>query len=211
MILEAGISEERIHSVKGPVSDENVLKALIEETVEKFGKLDILINNVGIANKEGISDRRSMENLDYVLNVNLKSVIQLTELAISHLEKSKGNIVCVSSIAALHTSPSHFYGIAKAGLDHFVRNYAAILAPSGVRINTLNPGATETNFFARQGFTQENLNKFKDHFPIPLGRWASPIDMANTIIFMASENASYMTGQNIVVDGGVLIKSAAIK
>uniref|UniRef100_A0AC34GDS5 Uncharacterized protein n=1 Tax=Panagrolaimus sp. ES5 TaxID=591445 RepID=A0AC34GDS5_9BILA len=70
LIAEAGIPKDRIHSVKGPVTDDSVLAALINETIEKFGKLDILINNVGIANKEGTKNHRSMENLDYILHVN---------------------------------------------------------------------------------------------------------------------------------------------
>uniref|UniRef100_A0A914ZCN4 Uncharacterized protein n=1 Tax=Panagrolaimus superbus TaxID=310955 RepID=A0A914ZCN4_9BILA len=131
-IVEAGISKERIHSVRGGVTEEKTLKALIDETIQKFGRLDVLINNVGIACKEGCKDHRSMENLDYVLDVNLKSIIHLTELAIPHLEKTKGNIVNVSSIGSQKTSQAMpFYVIAKAGLDHFARNYAAILAPQG--------------------------------------------------------------------------------
>ena len=72
LIAEAGVPKERVHSVKGPVTEEKVLKALIDETVQKFGRLDVLINNVGIGNKEGIKNHRSMENLDYLLDVNLK-------------------------------------------------------------------------------------------------------------------------------------------
>uniref|UniRef100_A0AC35FB47 Uncharacterized protein n=1 Tax=Panagrolaimus sp. PS1159 TaxID=55785 RepID=A0AC35FB47_9BILA len=72
LIAECGISKDQIHSVKGSVTDDSILKALIEETIKKFGKLDILINNVGIANKEGTKDHRSMENLDNILHVNVK-------------------------------------------------------------------------------------------------------------------------------------------
>ena len=88
------------------------------------------------------------------------SPIHLTELAIPHLEKTKGNIVNVSSIASQKTHPSMpFYAVAKAGLDHFARNYASILAPSGVRINNLNPGATDTAIFQRSSIPAEMVEK----------------------------------------------------
>uniref|UniRef100_A0A914YC76 Uncharacterized protein n=1 Tax=Panagrolaimus superbus TaxID=310955 RepID=A0A914YC76_9BILA len=153
-----------------------------------------------------------MENLDYVLDVNLKSVIHLTELAIPHLEKTKGNIVSVSSIGSQKTNTSvPFYCIAKAALDHFARNYAAILAPKGIRINNLNPGGTTTAFMSRHGIPQEVIEKAIKNYDIPLGRWAAPSEMGEFILFMASEKASYMTGQCINVDGGSLIHSPAIK
>uniref|UniRef100_A0AC35FE84 SDR family oxidoreductase n=1 Tax=Panagrolaimus sp. PS1159 TaxID=55785 RepID=A0AC35FE84_9BILA len=197
---------------RGSVTEEKTLKALIDETVSKFGKIDVLINNVGIANKEGIQNPRSMENLDYVLDVNLKSVIALTELAIPHLEKTKGNIVNVSSIGSQKTSTSvPYYCIAKAGLDHFARNYAAILAPKGIRVNNLNPGGTSTAFMSRHGIPQEAIDKAVKNYSIPLGRWASPSEMGEFLVFMASEKASYMTGQCINVDGGTLIDSPQIK
>jgi NAD(P)-dependent dehydrogenase (short-subunit alcohol dehydrogenase family) len=155
---------------------------------------------------------RSMENLDYVLHVNLKSIIHLTELAIPHLEKTKGNIVSVSSIGSQKTFPSNpFYVITKAALDHFARNYAAILAPKGIRINNLNPGATQTAFGSRQGIPPEILQKMAESFKIPLGRWGTSEEMAEFLVFMASEKASYMTGQIVNVDGGLLIDSPSFK
>uniref|UniRef100_A0AC35EVJ1 Uncharacterized protein n=1 Tax=Panagrolaimus sp. PS1159 TaxID=55785 RepID=A0AC35EVJ1_9BILA len=155
-----------------------------------------------------------MEALDYCLDVNLKAPIALTELAIPHLEKTKGNIVNVSSIAAVKTSPTMpFYGIAKAGLDHFARNYAAILAPKEIRVNNLNPGATETAIFSRAGIPDEMIAKMKQHYTdlIPFHRWGTSEEMGEFLIFMASDKASYMTGQTISVDGGILIHSPSIK
>jgi NAD(P)-dependent dehydrogenase (short-subunit alcohol dehydrogenase family) len=212
LILKAGIPKERIHSVKGSITDESVLKALIDETIKKFGRIDVLINNVGNAKKEGITDHRSMENLDYVLDVNLKSSIHLTELAIPHLEKTKGNIINISSIGSQKTSPVFpFYTIAKAGLDHFARNYAAILAPKGIRVNNLNPGATMTAFASRHGIHQAVMEAQVKAFGIPLERWGTAEEMSEFLLFMASEKASYMTGQIVNVDGGVLINSPSFK
>uniref|UniRef100_A0AC34F7H7 Uncharacterized protein n=1 Tax=Panagrolaimus sp. ES5 TaxID=591445 RepID=A0AC34F7H7_9BILA len=211
-ILAAGIPKEQIHSVRGCVSEEKTLKALIDETIQKFGRLDVLVNNVGIACKEGLKDHRSMENLDYVLDVNLKSIIHLTELAIPHLEKTKGNIVNVSSIGSQKASATMpFYVITKAALDHFARNYAAILARKGIRINNLNPGATRTSFGTRHGIPEAVIEKMAKNFHIPLGRRGTSEEMAEFLVFMASDKAAYMTGQIINVDGGLLIDSPTIK
>uniref|UniRef100_A0AC35GGY8 Uncharacterized protein n=1 Tax=Panagrolaimus sp. PS1159 TaxID=55785 RepID=A0AC35GGY8_9BILA len=215
MMLAAGGEKTRIHSVRGPVTDENVLKALIDETIKAFGRIDVLINNVGIANKEGfLMNTRAMENFDYVIEVNLKSIIHLTELAIPHLEKTKGNVINVSSIGSQKTSPQvPFYCIAKAGLDHFARNYAALLAPKGIRVNNLNPGGTSTAFISRHGVPQEMEKKMHEDYTqhIPLKRFAESKEMAEFLFFMASEKASYLTGQIINVDGGSLINSPAMK
>lgn len=227
LLKEAGIQEERILAVRGAVDDEKTLKALIDETVKKFGKIDILINNAAIAQKEGIKDQRSMENLDYLLQINFKrcalnkkkqeiqkiifsSVIHITELAIPHLEKTKGNIINVGSIASQESVPLFpYYSILKAALDHFARNYAAILAPNGVRVNNLNPGYTQTSFGPRHGYADEKIDEIAKG--LPLGRRATSEEMAEFLVFMASEKASYMTGQIINVDGGSLIKAPSFK
>ena len=140
------------------------------------------------------------------------SVIHLTELAIPHLEKTKGNIISVSSIGSQRTFPAHpFYVITKAALDHFARNYAAILAPSGIRVNNLNPGATDTSFLLRHGTPQAVWDHLKKNLDVPLGRFGTPEEMGEFLIFMASDKASYMTGQIVNVDGGYLIHSPPIK
>uniref|UniRef100_A0A914Q7B5 Uncharacterized protein n=1 Tax=Panagrolaimus davidi TaxID=227884 RepID=A0A914Q7B5_9BILA len=212
MLSEAKIPKEKIHSVRGAVTEESVLKALIDETVSKFGRIDVLINNVGTSNKEGETNPRSIENLDHIWNVNVRSIIQLTELAIPHLEKTKGNIVNVSSIVSQKTNETFpFYNISKAALDHFARNYATILASKGIRVNNLNPGATKTAFLSRHGITEEMLEQMMKNFSIPLGRWGSSEEMAKFLVFMASDDASYMTGQCVNVDGGILIDAVSFK
>ena len=156
LIEEAGGSKDKVLTVVGEVIDENVQKSLINKTIEKFGRIDVLINNAGIKKKESLEDHRSLENFDYVFNVNLRAPVAITELAIPHLEKTKGNVINVSSVTALKTQPvSPFYGMTKAALDHFCRNYAVILAPKGIRVNNLSPGATDTDFNPRHGIIGE--------------------------------------------------------
>ena len=160
LIEKAGGSRNKVLTVVGEITDENVQKNLINKTVEKFGRIDVLINNAGIKKKESLEDYRSLENFDYVFNVNLRAPVAITELAVPYLEKTKGNIINVSSVAAQHAVPhSPFYAMTKAALDHFCRNYAAILAPKGIRVNNLSPGATETEFNHRHGIVGETWAK----------------------------------------------------
>uniref|UniRef100_A0A914QDM3 Uncharacterized protein n=1 Tax=Panagrolaimus davidi TaxID=227884 RepID=A0A914QDM3_9BILA len=106
---------------------------------------------------------------------------------------------------------SPYYSILKAALDHFARNYATLLASQGIRVNNLNPGITNTEFASRHGITDEMKKKVMKFFPIPLNRSGTSEEMAEFLVFMASDKASYLTGQCITVDGGILINSPTIK
>uniref|UniRef100_A0AC34FZ71 Uncharacterized protein n=1 Tax=Panagrolaimus sp. ES5 TaxID=591445 RepID=A0AC34FZ71_9BILA len=214
LILAAGVPKERIHFVIGCLSDKSVLTALIDETVQKFGRIDVLINNAAGGLKPGEENPRSMENFDYVFDVNVKSAIFLTEDVIPHLEKTKGNIINISNVLNFILMPqAPFYIISKGTLDHFARNYAALLAPKGIRINNLSPGATETGVLTRYGPISEAIVKQKENIAsmVPLKRWAMPEELGEFMLFMASDKASYMTGQIINVDGGFSIISPSIK
>uniref|UniRef100_A0AC34G4A5 Uncharacterized protein n=1 Tax=Panagrolaimus sp. ES5 TaxID=591445 RepID=A0AC34G4A5_9BILA len=210
LILASGVPKERIHFVKGEVTDPATQKALIEETIKTFGRIDVLINNAGGAFRND-GDQRSMESLDYCLDVNLKAPVAITELAIPYLEETKGCIINTSAPGGQKPFPMIVHSsISKAGLDHFARNYAAILAPMGIRINNLSPGLTGTPAInGRFKDIQKMANFFISQ--IPLGRMAQPEEMAEFMAFIASDKASYMTGQVITVDGGLLIHSPTIK
>uniref|UniRef100_A0A914PNT0 Uncharacterized protein n=1 Tax=Panagrolaimus davidi TaxID=227884 RepID=A0A914PNT0_9BILA len=211
LILGNGVPQNRVLIVKGSITDSDVQKALIEKSVQKFGKIDVLVNNAGSICETG---QRTMEEFDACINLTLKVPIAITELAIPYLEKTKGCIVNVSSISSMQTFPNlPFDGIAKAGLDHFTRNYAAILAPKGIRINNVNPGMTDTPALSQMCETPEETKQMTDFYisQIPLGRPAKPEEMAQFLAFVTSDKASYMTGQNVVVDGGAMIHLTRIK
>uniref|UniRef100_A0A914EH13 Uncharacterized protein n=1 Tax=Acrobeloides nanus TaxID=290746 RepID=A0A914EH13_9BILA len=216
LMIEAGAKPENILIVSGSVENDEVLKNLVEETVKKFGKLDVLINNAGIGQKPGTppSEMDSMENFNYVMNVNLRAVITLTKLALPYLEKTKGNIVNVSSIGAHKPFPAMlYYTLAKAALDHYTRNCAVMYGKKGIRVNCLNPGAIDTLFGARHGVTEEMHQKFLDNLVnpnTPLGRSAHPDEMGKILLFLASDDASYMTGSIVVADGGNSIFHAGV-
>uniref|UniRef100_A0A914CTA4 Uncharacterized protein n=1 Tax=Acrobeloides nanus TaxID=290746 RepID=A0A914CTA4_9BILA len=204
LLKSKGIPESRILIVQGVIEDDKTCDDLINKTVQKFGKLDVLVNNAGICGKHGI-DQNSMENFKYVFDVNLRSVVYLTQLAIPHLEKTNGNIVNVSSGGSIRANPdAAFYCMTKAAMDHMTRCYSLLLADKGIRINTLNPGFTATEFGVKMGMTLETYKEFRDAVTsaiVPMKRDGSSEEMATSILFLATD-ATYMTGANIFADGG---------
>ncbi|KAI6221490.1 hypothetical protein M3Y99_01543100 [Aphelenchoides fujianensis] len=206
-LLKAKVPEERIHTVLGPIEEEETQKKLVESTVEKWGKLDVLVNNAGLSHRSDL-DPNSLENLDYVMNINLKSLIAVTRLAVPHLEKTKGNVVNVSSIGGRRTGTNWVpYLLTKAAVDHYTRNAAVEYADQGIRVNAVSPGATTTAFLTRHDISKLQADSIIRHFEdnvIPLRRLGTASEIANVIEFLASDKASYCTGSNFVVDGGIL-------
>ncbi|KAI6238263.1 hypothetical protein M3Y99_00704800 [Aphelenchoides fujianensis] len=208
VLKQAGVGDSRVLVVRGSIEQEDTRKQLIDETIKKFGKLDILVNNAACSQKPGLVPN-SVENLDYLFQTNLRSVYDLTDRALPHLQKTKGNVVNVSSVGAQKVFTENMpYVILKAALDHYTRNLAIKMAAEEVRINTVSPGATDTNFMHTSGMKPEQLEQiscvqyYADNV-IPVHRFASSKEVAEVIAFVASEQASYVTGSTYVVDGGV--------
>ncbi|XP_039962166.1 uncharacterized oxidoreductase TM_0325-like [Bactrocera neohumeralis] len=177
---------------------------IINSTLEKFGKLDVLVNNAGILAYGNILDI-DVEQFDSILNTNLRAVFLLTKLAAPHLIKTQGNIVNVSSINGLRAFPNaSSYSTSKAALDQFTRCIALDLAAKNVRVNAVNPGVVVTNIHTRAGLTKEqyanHLRRAKETHA--LGRVGTTKEIADTIAFLASDEASFITGATVPVDGG---------
>ncbi|KAI6206209.1 hypothetical protein M3Y94_00881600 [Aphelenchoides besseyi] len=210
LLKKLNIPDSRVLVVRGSIEEEQTQKRLIDETIKKFGRLDILVNNAANLNADGM-DTNSLENLDYIMNVNLRSLIALTRMAVPHLAKTKGNVVNVSSAGSKLVNPNCTpYVIMKAALDHYTRNAAVQYAPQGIRVNTLSPGFIETNFQSRHydcEATQKAAEKFVGDAlknGVPMQRAGSAREAANVIEFLASDKASYVTGAYYVADGGLL-------
>lgn len=187
-------------------SEENVAK-LISETVNAFGSVDILVNNAGIYPSMPVLEM-SLADFDRVISVNLKGVFLCTKYASGQMIKAGkgGKIINITSIDALHPSSiglAH-YDASKHGVWGFTKNVALELAPHRIWVNAIAPGAIET-----PGVTQgkpldpEILQKFTAK--IPMHRMGEPDDIGKVALFLASDMSSYMTGCQIVVDGGVLL------
>jgi NAD(P)-dependent dehydrogenase (short-subunit alcohol dehydrogenase family) len=191
--------------VNADVSNDDDAKRIIESTVEKFGKIDVLVNNAGIARLGGILNGKIMETYDTVMNTNLRAVVFITTLATPHLIKTKGNIINISSVGGAHTPRAHFhaYCMSKAAMNHFTLGAALELSSVGVRVNVISPGPVKTDIIDNSGIPITWQN-FTDG--TALGRLSEPEEIADLILYLASDKAKAITGSNYVTDNGYLLK-----
>ncbi|XP_039960570.1 uncharacterized oxidoreductase TM_0325-like [Bactrocera tryoni] len=177
---------------------------IIKTTIDKFGQLDVLVNNAGFGERGSILDI-DVDQFDRVMNTNVRAVFLLTKYAAPHLVKTQGNIVNVSSVAGLRSYAGFsVYCTSKAALDQFTRCIALDLAPKNVRVNAVNPGVIVTEFHKRLGLSDEEETKFLKHSKSThaLGRAGEPNEVADVIIFLASDSSSFITGATLPIDGG---------
>ncbi|XP_055302952.1 3-oxoacyl-[acyl-carrier-protein] reductase FabG-like [Sitodiplosis mosellana] len=179
-------------------------KRIIDTTIEKFQKLNVLVNNAGIL-KRGTIETSTLEDYDTVMNVNVRSIFHLTQLAVPHLIATKGNVVNVSSVNGMRSFPGVLaYNMSKAALDQLTQCVALELADRGIRVNSVNPGVIVTNIHKRDGMDEAAYAAFLEHSKSThaLGRAGNTIEVAESIAFLASERASFITGAILPVDGG---------
>ncbi len=173
---------------------------LVEETIATYGKVDILVNNAGIV-RDQLVVRMSDEDWDRVLNVNLKSVFLCTRAVLRHMIRQRwGRIISIASIVGVVGNKGQAnYASAKAGIIGFTRTVAKEVASRGITANAIAPGFIDTDMTQRleEDWKQELKRQ------IPLGYFGSPQDVAEAVAFLASEEARYITGQVLNVDGGV--------
>lgn len=188
------------------------VQALVEACVAKHGRIDILVANVG-QSQPGCPATMSEETWDAQMDINLKSVYLACHHVLPVMEKqqpSGGAIVCVSSIAGMRYigKPQIAYNTAKAAIMQFVKATAVIYAQKGVRLNTVAPGLMETPYtrsLATRFPTEGGYEEFKRmrNSQVPMGRMGDAWDVANAALFLVSDEARYITGQKLVVDGGI--------
>uniref|UniRef100_A0A914PLY2 Uncharacterized protein n=1 Tax=Panagrolaimus davidi TaxID=227884 RepID=A0A914PLY2_9BILA len=210
-LKDAGIPAEKYLIIAGPIEKEEIQQKLIDETISKFGRLDVLVNNAGLTVGKNMNPL-TIENFDFVMSVNLRAPFRLIELALPHLKKSKGNIINVSSVCGM-CNPIAFeefivYGMTKSALDRMTKNYCVKLAEFGVRINNINPGPVETNIHDRNA--PDNSPAYGDKVQkllnrcCPLRRGAAPEELDDVFLLLAEEKSSYITGACWEIDGGMV-------
>ncbi|XP_063364843.1 3-oxoacyl-[acyl-carrier-protein] reductase FabG-like [Cydia amplana] len=195
--------------IQADISNETEASIVVSKTVNHFGKLDVLVNNAGIAVEGSILHGNALDAYDKVMKLNVRAAIQLTTLAAPFLAKTKGNIVNVSSIASTLTSKSPTglpYCVSKAALDHFTRCSALELASTGVRVNSVNPGPVDNEFATNNNQGDSRVITQECAKISPLGFLPKSEEIADVILFLASEKARSVTGSRYVIDNGFLLK-----
>jgi 3-oxoacyl-[acyl-carrier protein] reductase len=200
--LEATLSSvTQIKGYQSDASDYDAAQKLVEEVMAEFGQIDILVNNAGIT-RDNLLLRMSKEDWDTIIKVNLDSVFNLTKAAIKPMMKAKsGSIINMTSVVGISGNAGQAnYAASKAGVIGFTKSVALELGSRNIRCNAVAPGFIETEMTA--ALDDKKVQEWRDG--IPLKRGGKPEDIANACVFLGSEMASYITGQTLNVDGGML-------
>jgi len=187
--------------VGGDVSQEDNAERVVKELVDYYGSIDILVNNAGI-NKDQLLIRMKSEDFDSVMDVNLRGAFLCTRFAMTHMIRQRsGRVINMSSVVGLSGNPGQAnYAAAKAGLVGLTKAVAREVASRNVTVNALAPGYITTAMVDE--LNKETQEKILSN--IPMGRFGTPEDVAEAVVFLASDGASYITGQVLTIDGGMI-------
>lgn len=202
LVAELAVHGTTIKGYRSDASDFNAAEELVTQVVADFGKLDILINNAGIT-RDTLLMRMTEEHWDDVLRINLKSVFNLTKAATKPMMRAKsGSIINITSVVGLMGNAGQAnYSASKAGILGFTKSVAKELGSRNIRSNAIAPGFIETEMTNELNETQ--LQEWLKS--IPLKRAGKGEDIANACVFLGSDMSAYMTGQTLIVDGGMLM------
>lgn len=199
--VAAGLSADRTFVRKTDVADEADVSALIAATIERFGRLDTLVNNAGVGAAGPLATAETALWKD-VMATNVDGVFYACRAAIPHLLKTKGSIVNVSSVSGIGGDwYMAMYNASKGAVSNFTRGLALEFGVRGVRVNAVNPSLTVSEMTAGMLGSDALMAKFKER--IPLGRAAAAEEVAPVIAFLASDDARFVNGVNLPVDGGL--------
>ncbi len=192
-------------AVIGSVTSRDVAQKMVDTAVEKFGKLDILVNNAGIT-RDAMLHKMTDAQWDQVIDVNLKGVFLCTQCAARVMrEKGYGKIVNVSS-TSWRGNPGQFnYSATKAGVIGMTKTAAKELAPKGINVNVIAPGMIWTDMIKAMPPAMVDRMEKSLAFIVPMNRKGQPVDIANLALFLASDESSFITGQLVHCDGGMIM------
>ncbi len=184
------------------VADHAAVQKIGAQILQDFGKIDILINNAGMT-RDALAMRMSLEDWDSVINTNLRGAFSFTQAILRAMIKQRsGRIINISSVSGIMGNAGQTnYAASKAGLIGFTKSLARELASRNITVNAIAPGFITTDMTA--GLSDEVKKAL--HAKIPLGKTGTPEDIANAVAFLASADASYITGQTLCVDGGIVM------
>lgn len=192
---------ERTLVVSGDVSNANDVSHLISQTVEKFGGIDCLINNAGVA-EMGEPGDLSVEDFEKIMSINVTGIFHTVTAALPHLKTAKGSIVNTSSVSGIGGDWRMFgYNTSKGAVSNMTRAMALDLGKYGVRVNAVAPSVTKTEMAEGIHSDEDKMEKVRAR--LPLGRAAEPAEVASVIAFLAGPDAAFVSGVILPVDGGL--------
>lgn len=197
--------------IAADVTDETACREIVHTTLERHGRIDILHNNVGMSKGDRATSDLDAEVWDQIMTLNLKSMFMLCKHALPSMrEKRSGAIINISSTSSLSKRPTVAYKTSKGAINTFTQHIAAENAAFGVRANVIVPGLIDTPMAIERraqetGRTREDIRAERDAM-VPMGYMGAAWDVANAAVFLASEEARYVTGVLLPVDGGLLLK-----
>jgi 3-oxoacyl-[acyl-carrier protein] reductase len=200
-VKELSTEGVQVKAYQSNAANFDAAQQLVEDVIADFGKLDVLINNAGIT-KDNLLMRMGEEDFDQVIEVNLKSVFNMTKaVQRTFLKQRSGSLIHMSSVVGVKGNAGQTnYAASKAGIIGFSKSVALELGSRNIRSNVIAPGFIETEMTAK--LSEEVVQGWRDG--IPLKRGGKPDDVANACAFLASDLSSYITGQVLHVDGGML-------
>lgn len=203
-LKDTAAQHENISYLIADISNPADSAKTIEHVTQTYGALDILINNAGVALFSPL-EYSSLEHFDVQFNINVRGLYEITRLALPLLEKSKGVILSTASgVAVSPMANGGAYSATKAAVVALTKSWAKELAPKGIRVNVVSPGPIETPIFGKTGLPEEQLAEMSKTIAeqIPLQKFGQPGDIANAFVYLASDDASFVTGTQLIVDGG---------
>jgi NAD(P)-dependent dehydrogenase (short-subunit alcohol dehydrogenase family) len=198
------LSDKGIRTYRADLSSEGETANTFKRILRDLGGVDVLVNAAGIIATGSIEDT-SLSDYDTMMGINVRSVLQSTQLCLPSILERKGNIVNVSSVTGLRAFPGVLaYCVSKAALDQLTRCAALELASRGVRVNSVNPGVVRTNLHRRSGMDSKAYDAFvkRSNTTHPMGRIGEPEEIADLIVYLASDKAGWITGATYSIDGG---------
>ena len=195
---------DRVHFVQGDIKSREGCQAIIDAAIAKYGKIDIMVNNAGVSGGSGNIETTTVENWQRVQAINSEGVFLGCKYAIpTMLEQGKGSIINVASFVAHMgaATPQVAYTASKGAVLAMTREIAVIYARKGIRANALCPGPVMTPLLA--AFLSDDAKRNRRLVHIPMGRFGEPTEIAHGALFLASDESSWMTGQSLIIDGGI--------
>ncbi len=198
----AGKYDRGLTYLQADVTQPGMAKSIVKHAVEMFGRLDVLVNNAGVAVIKPLS-MITDDEIDGMLATNLKALLVMSREAVPALEKSKGSIINLSSVAAQTALPGmSAYAATKSGVDRISKILAAELGPMGIRVNAVAPGLTKTDMLSVM--PEEVLTQLVNE-ATALRRLGEPEDVAQSLVWLASDHAGWITGQVVQASGGLML------